>query len=137
MLPAPALFQGWCGLHNSGGTGLALFYADETTPAMHHPPTGSQLGTGLDDPALASGVWYLVIYRKATGTATGRFSKYNFTAATWSHGDGGTPALPDWTAPGACGIVKTNFNATNFLDGRTGRFGCVVERGPLDRRRFW
>jgi len=37
--------------------------------------------------AIPQAVWLLMVVRKATGTATPRFSYYNFNTTTWTHGD--------------------------------------------------
>jgi hypothetical protein len=53
----------------------------------------------------SSGVWRLIVARKASGTVQPRFSVYNYSTSTWSHANGNT-AIENAVAPGAGGFVR-------------------------------
>jgi hypothetical protein len=55
--------------------------------------------------AIPQAVWLLMVVRKATGTATPRFSYYNFNTTTWTHGDA-TGTTANGTAP-TSGFIQT------------------------------
>jgi hypothetical protein len=66
----------------------------------------------------STGVWYLVVVRKASGTAAPRFSVYNFTASTWAHANGAT-AVPNWSSTGSGGLIRCDFtNSADLFEGR-------------------
>jgi len=68
--------------------------------------------------SLSTGVWYLIVARKATGSNNPRCSLYNFTSTTWSHGNA-SAAEANWTTMGASGIVRHDSQgAGDFHDGR-------------------
>ena len=91
-------------LHDSGGTGLAELYVDTVNMAAWN---GSAV-TGSPPSTLNTTAWWLVVFRKATGTVAGRWSMYNFTSTTWAH-QASSPSIADWSAPGASGSVKHSF----------------------------
>jgi hypothetical protein len=68
-------------------------------------------------PIVSTGIWYLAVARKASGTATPRFSLYNFNTSTWSHQNGAS-SLANGTAPGAGGNIKFRFSTSEYFDGR-------------------
>lgn len=108
-----AAFQQLSGLHDSGGTFLAepLGLVDFGQFTMWNTSDS----TAVD---ASTGVWYLAVVRKATGTATPRFSVYNYTAGAWTHA-AGSATLTDWTAPGTTGTIRCSFQGTaDFFAGR-------------------
>src|SRR5262245_25620629 len=108
-------------LHNSGGTFVAspLQSGSGSTWVMNDGATGSDSGI-----TISTGVWYLCVVRKATGTIAPRFSVYNLNTPGWSHAAGGS-SLVNWTAPGAGGNVQFSFqdNAGDIFDGRVAARG--------------
>jgi hypothetical protein len=100
-------------MHNSGGT--FLWRPIGLTGANFIMWNGDY--SMLATPTVAITTWYLGVIRKATGTATPRFSFYNFGSTTWGHGDG-TTARPDGTAPGASGTLRFGDGDNAWWDGR-------------------
>lgn len=106
-LGGASTFRGIAHLHDPGGAFLESALAlDSSDHWMMY--AGSDSATTF---TTSTGVWYLVVARKASGTAAARFSMYNYTASTWTHGAGGT-ALANWTAP-AAGTVRFGFQDTD------------------------
>jgi hypothetical protein len=69
--------------------------------------------------ATSTGVWYLVVMRKASGTAAPRYSVYNFTTTTWAHANGGTAIGNSTAGPGSSGRIKFNYtDSADFFEGR-------------------
>lgn len=103
-------------LHNGSGSVRNDFvHRSNANPSMFSNATGFVSGGG--SPMTNAPEWYMVVGRKATGTATPRFSVYRYSTDTWAHGDaGGT--LADWGTPGASGTIRTDMEATEFLNGR-------------------
>ena len=62
-------------------------------------------------------MWLTFIVRKATGTAIPRFSYYNHTSTTWTHGNA-TGTTGNGTAPGAGGFIITDTTGDEEFDGR-------------------
>lgn len=50
-------------------------------------------------------VWRLLVWRKATGSATPRLSIYDYGTATWTHANGNA-AIADGTAPSTTGTIR-------------------------------
>jgi len=105
---------------------FALLYLHTTGPtfsaiAIQQGDTGIAAcggGGSFFEASLTTGVWYLVVVRKATGTATPRSSVYNFNSTTWTHGNNSSTEA-NWTAPGASGSIRTDFqNSADFFSGR-------------------
>ena len=76
--------------------------------------------TGSDTGFSAStGIWYLVVIRKATGTATPRYSIYNYNTSSWTHGNSAGGAEANGTATGAGGRSGFAFQGgSDFFGGR-------------------
>jgi hypothetical protein len=103
------------GLHTSGGTFRSAPLGLSTTDRLvAHDGTDVSLSPTS---FIAAGTWYLVVLRKVTGTATPRYSLYNFTSTTWTHA-AGAATLVNSTAPGAGGTVRTSVEGTEFFIGR-------------------
>lgn len=70
---------------------------------------------------IPTGVWALVVVRKATGTATPRASIYNYNTATWSHANFDA-SVANWTATvgGAGGdfITLSTGGASEIFNGK-------------------
>lgn len=77
-------------------------------------------GVGSDSGFIAStGIWYLILTRKATGTSTPRYSIFNYTSSSWSHANFTGGAIGNGTAPGAGGRTGFSFQGTqDFFGGR-------------------
>lgn len=65
--------------------------------------------------AIGTADWSLLVARKATGTATPRFSLYNFTTDTWVHANA-SGARPNWSATG--GLIRFNWQGGDNFVGR-------------------
>lgn len=104
-------------IHNSGGTFQATVLGYNTSGAVDRAFMFSGGFANSNNDALNEGPWYLVVVRKATGSATPRFSIYNFTGATWAHQAGST-ALADWTSGGASGTIRTEVEGVERFHGR-------------------
>jgi hypothetical protein len=99
--------------HDSGGTALNQFaYESSDLTALWSAGT-----TRTGPAAIGTADWGLVVVRKASGTATARFSLYNFTTAAWVHGDANGTNV-DWTSPGTGGTVRTRWHTADLLRGR-------------------
>lgn len=69
--------------------------------------------------SLSTGIWYLIVIRKVTGSAVPRYSIYNYTAGTWTHGNFTGGAIGNGTAPGAGGRSGFAFQGSgDFFGGR-------------------
>jgi hypothetical protein len=120
------------------GTTAAIFKTDANSAGYTllalHDSGGSFLGAGLKlegaeigmysagnatfSVPIATGVWYLAVARKATGTATPRLSVYRFSNGVWVHGNAGT-SIGNWTSPGASGTIRMHVTTGfDFFDGR-------------------
>lgn len=104
-------------IHNSGGTFQATVLGYSTSGAVDRAFMFSGGFANSNNDSLNEGPWYLVVVRKATGSATPRFSIYNFTGATWAHQNGST-ALGDWTSGGASGTIRTEVEGVERFHGR-------------------
>jgi len=93
--------------HSSGGSFLGAVAINDNEKMSWY--AGSEVHSGVN---LSAGVWYLQVARKATGSATPRFSGYNYTSGAWSHANGTAGALPNWTAPGVSGTIKCSFEGS-------------------------
>jgi hypothetical protein len=101
-------------LHNSGGSFLGSPLNVDGANVLQMWSTGGSNSSFT----VTSGVWYLAFSRKATGTATPRFSLLNMGTGVWTHGDGGA-AIGNWTAPGTSGTLRFNFqNSDDWFNGR-------------------
>lgn len=69
-------------------------------------------------PTSPQAVWVLAVVRKATGTATPRYSIYNLNTTTWTHGDA-SGTMVNGTAP-TSGYINTSTtgSASEAFDGR-------------------
>lgn len=106
-----SLFQ----FHNSSGAFVfaPLDFTNFGTFSTFYS-TGSDTGFSA-----SAGIWYLMVIRKATGTSTPRYSLYNYTAASWTHGNSTGGAEADATATGAGGRSGFSFQGTDdFFGGR-------------------
>jgi hypothetical protein len=113
---ASGAWRGICNLHNSGGSVLASPLA--LRDLSNRPAMFTLANSSLTTFNLTAGTWYLIVARKATGTAAPRFSIRDMSTGIWSHGVGGT-ALADWTAPGASGTVRfNNANSSDWFNGK-------------------
>jgi hypothetical protein len=83
-------------LYDLGGTDLGgVAFTGNNRPAW----ISYAAGVVSDGPTMAaSDDWYLLVVRKATGTATPRFSVRNLSTGIWTHEDGDA-ATADWAAP--------------------------------------
>jgi hypothetical protein len=103
-------------LHDSGGAyKAAVGTTNFSTFSMNDGSTDSNAGT-----AITTGVWYLLVVRKAAGAAqTPRFSFYNFNTGAWTHA-AGTAALNDWASPGSGGTIQLAYQggAASIFAGR-------------------
>lgn len=100
-------------LHSSGGGALNQFAYNSDDQVVMWSNGDNATGPA----ALAATAWGLVVVRKATGSATPRFSLYNFTADTWAHANG-SMAIPNWSAPGASGTVRFRWETFDHFVGR-------------------
>jgi hypothetical protein len=91
-------------LHNSGGTALGFPLTWVNTSIGLH----NNLNYSVRDVGLQVTRWYLAVVRKATGNVAARISVYDYTADAWTHGDGTATAV-DWSAPGAGGTIRHDF----------------------------
>lgn len=98
-------YQAVAHLHNNTNTFLASMLNMQTTGILEWYSVSSST-TGAT--SLSAGTWYLLVVRKPTGSATPRFSIYNYTNTTWTH-VAGSGALSDHTAPGASGTIRFNY----------------------------
>jgi hypothetical protein len=99
--------------HDSGGTALNQFaYESSDLTALWSAGT-----TRTGPAAIGTADWGLVVVRKTSGTATARFSLYNFTTAAWVHGNASGTNV-DWTSPGTGGTVRTRWQTGDLLRGR-------------------
>jgi hypothetical protein len=101
-------------LHNSSSTfisvplGLSNFGAYETF-------SGSSISYTTNP---STGIWYLAVWRKVTGTAAPRLSTYDFNSTTWTHRNG-SGSVGNWTAPGVSGETRFSFQGgSDFFGGR-------------------
>lgn len=112
-LSSVADFQSWCAPHDSGGTFLADPIALTNFTSITMYSGADSLGS-----AVSTGIWYLIVDRKVTGTAAARFSVYNYNTTSWTH-TAGTGTIGNWTAPGASGTFRFTFQGTsNWTAGR-------------------
>jgi hypothetical protein len=104
---------------DSGGTFIASgLMIDGTKVGMFSGAFGTL------DVSLSTGIWYLAVIRKATGTATPRISVYNFNSTTWTHGNA-TSSIGDWTAAGGSGLITNDVDGSfDFWDGRMAVRAC-------------
>jgi hypothetical protein len=112
-LSSVTAFQQFAAPHNSGGTFLAaiLGLTDFGAFTMYN-------GADSTGPSASTTIWYLAVVRKATGTATPRFSVYNYNSTSWAHA-AGSVTLADWTSPGASGSFRFTFQSSaDFFAGR-------------------
>lgn len=100
-------------LHNSGGSALTQFaYQDGNLTAWWID------GVTVTGPAaISTADWGLLVVRKATSTATPRFSLYNFSTDTWVHANA-SGTRPNWPAPGTGGTVRVEWEGFDRLNGR-------------------
>lgn len=106
-----SLFQ----LHDSSNT-FVWTPLDLTNFATVAWFAGSSSDSGF---SLSTGGWYLIVTRKATGSATPRYSVYNYTAGTWTHANFIGGAVGNGTAPGSGGRSGFAFQGTDdFFGGR-------------------
>lgn len=111
---ALAEWQTALGLHSSAGVGLNLFgVAGGNQSVLYHANGTESTGPLISDTTN----WRLIVVRKASGTATPRFSVYNYGTGTWTHANG-SAALPNWTAPGTGGSVRFIFGLFDPFQGR-------------------
>lgn len=116
-------FRHWGSLHSSGNAfrsnplGLTNFTWLETV-------YGSSVHYGSGS-AMSTGVWVLLVQRKASGVVTGRLSIRNMSTGAWTHhpasGD-----LGNGTAPGAGGLIRFSFQGSSAFFG-----------GRIAARAFW
>jgi hypothetical protein len=113
-------YQDQFSFHNSGGSFLwAALNIHAGTSAIAWFTNTDGIG-----PDISTGTWYLVVTRKATGTAPVRFSLYNYTSTTWTHANsvdtgGSAVSLANGTSPGASGTIRFEFQDTSsYFDGR-------------------
>jgi hypothetical protein len=103
-------------LHQTGNTWVAalLQCGSGSTWVAHDGTTSCDSGISI-----STGVWYLAVYRKATGTTTPRWSVYNFNSTTWTHGNGGN-TLINHASPGASGDIQFSYqnNTSDIFDGQ-------------------
>lgn len=108
-------WQAILALHTTANDYLAALNLVQTTGLINW---NSEVGGNSSGPALSTGIWYLTVFRKATGSATPRFSVYNMNTPGWTHA-AGSAALLNWAAPGASGSIRQTFQGTDDLfDGR-------------------
>lgn len=102
------------GLHNSGGTlgGAILF--DGTSLGIAADADNVR---GMGTPIANTTTWYLLVVRKATGSATARGSVFNFSTSSWAHVNASS-ALDNWTSPGSGGLIRFDFSNTLPWNGR-------------------
>lgn len=101
--------------HNAAGTALGSFLLWQSGNVLtwFELPSRSSGATSL-----TANVWYLIVVRKAQGTATPRFSLYNFTSGLWTH-QAGASSMTDWASPGTDGSIRFTYETeTDNLDGR-------------------
>ena len=117
-----AAFQALGYIHNSGG---AFVEAPVSATAFNSWEwfTGSASNSGSNN--YTTGVWYLVVIRKASGTSNPRFSVYNYSTGVWTHSDG-SGAVGDGTAPGAGGTIRHSFQG-----------GTPLFTGKIAARAYW
>jgi hypothetical protein len=103
----------FCFLNSSGSFIWMPMAVDSSDRIMYHGNSDRPLAA-----AIPQGVWLSMWVRKATGTATPRFSYWNHSTLAWTHGDGnGTTG--DGAAPtGGFINTATNSFATERFDGR-------------------
>lgn len=101
--------------HNSGGDALTQYGYNNGNLTAMWKSVGPDSSTG--PAAIPTTAWGLLIYRKATGTATGRFSLYNFSTTMWTHGAANI-SMGNWTAPGASGTIRVEWQGGDRLNGR-------------------
>lgn len=109
-----AAFRGLMVFTNSGGTFVWAPLLVGTGDTMIY--SGS--GDAPTSAAIPQGVWLTMVVRKATGTATPRFSYYNHDTTTWTHGNA-TTTSGDGPAP-TSGFVQTATESapSEAFDGR-------------------
>ena len=101
--------------HNSGGTGQLQFVFNAGNLGWWGENSGEFLQTTH---VADTEVWYLVVVRKASGNATPRYSVYDYSSDTWSHGNF-TGDIVDSTAPGAGGTIRFSYGGIGErLEGR-------------------
>ncbi len=106
-----SLFQ----LHDSGNT-FVWTPLDMSNFATIQWYAGSQSDSGF---SLSTGIWYLIVTRKATGTATPRYSIFNYTSSSWTHANFTGGAIGNGTAPGSGGRAGFAFQGSqDFFGGR-------------------
>lgn len=98
--------------HNSGGTFLgALDVTASTGNVKWFSNDGAQ------GPTISANIWYCLVARKATGTATARFSIFNYTTSAWAHQNADRTSI-NWASPGASGTIRHSFQSSDdFIDG--------------------
>jgi hypothetical protein len=72
--------------------------------------------------------WFFHVMRKATGSATPRFSVYNYMTDTWSHGNGSS-AQANWTAIAATDRIRRSVGSAEFMFGKIA--ACAVWSNTL------
>jgi hypothetical protein len=100
-------------LHNSGGSFLGSPLNVDGANFLQMWSTGGSNSSFT----VTSGVWYLAVGRKVTGTAAARYSLLNMNTSGWTHGNGGA-AIGNWSAPGVSGTLRFNFqNSGDWFNG--------------------
>jgi hypothetical protein len=109
-------FRDWTMLHDSGGAyawspnGLTNF---STLQMDNH---GANSNSGIN-PGITA--WKLVVVRKATGTATPRFSVYDYTSGAWTHAAGASTLADSSSPPGSGGQIRFTYQGTaDFFGGK-------------------
>ena len=109
-------FRDWAMLHTSGGSyaWAPLTLTNFSTLSMDNNGAGAESGI---NPGTSS--WKLIVARKASGTATPRFSVYDYGSSTWTHAAGANTLANAATAPGSGGTIRFNFqDSDDFFGGR-------------------
>lgn len=102
------------GFHNSGGGDLTIIQISLDHQVLWW--NGTNFNQAI---ILPTGVWVLVVVRKASGSANPRASVYNFNTAAWTHSNLSGTALANGTSPGASGTIRFSVGASNEpWDGR-------------------
>jgi hypothetical protein len=86
--------------HDSGGSSLGSLTVDAADDV-----SWTAGGVTSSAQTLTMGVWYVLVARKATGTATPRFSLLNLSTSNWTHSNGDA-SVADWTAPTDAGRIR-------------------------------
>jgi hypothetical protein len=99
----------------SGGSFAWAPFVIETDDTAVWSSGGSGAATSA---AIPQATWLTMIVRKATGTATPRFSYYNHTSTTWTHGNA-IASVANGTAPTGGSIAPSSDSAgSESFDGR-------------------